>query len=310
MAVILHVTIVPTGAGGVQLSPWGDYISPGRISYPEGTVVTLTAIPFIGYFDHWEGDASGTAISTTITMDSDKEVTAVFAIPEEVPTYQLTTAVVGNGRVDPNSGVFNKGDQIILAATPDEGNLFDYWSGDIVGTTPTPGMPNNLLVIMDRDRYIIAHFVEEVAPPPPPPPEYAGTISRKELEYNESRGAIPVSDVPQCLRGLVHIWGRNDMSTNQKLGIYWFVADPEGYVAQEYGPAWEMFSTGPGSEHEFIAGRFDLSKVGKYTMWVELLMNRDDPQVVAQYIGELCTVAAVVPEPTFAGFGITEYTKL
>ena len=170
MAVILHVTIVPAGAGGVQPSPRGDYISPGRVSYPEGTVVTLTAIAFVGYFDHWEGDASGTDISTTVTMDSDKEVIVVFEIPEEIPTYELTTDVVGNGTVAPSSGVFNEGDQIILVAYPDEGNLFDYWSGDIDGTTPVPGMPNNLQVTMDRDRHIIAHFVEEVAPPPPPPP--------------------------------------------------------------------------------------------------------------------------------------------
>ncbi|MBA7695342.1 hypothetical protein ES703_103967 [subsurface metagenome] len=70
-----------------------------------------------------------------------------------------------------------------------------------------------------------------------------------------------------------------------------------------------MFWTGPGNEHGFLSGRFNLDKVGKYSIWVELLMNPDDPEVVDQYIGELCTVAAVVPEPEFAGFGITEYTK-
>ena len=141
------------------------------------------------------------------------------------------------------------------------------------------------------------------------PEVFAGTISRKELEYDEVRGVIPVSNVPQGQRGLVHIWGRNDMSTNQKMGVYWFVADPDGYVAEEYGPSWEAFSTGPGDEHEFIGGRFDLSKAGKYTMWVELLMNRDDPQVVDSYIGDLCTVAAAVPEPEFRGFAVSEYTK-
>lgn len=163
MAYILHVIIDPPGAGGVLLTPRGDYISPGRVSFPAGTVVSLKATPFIGYFDHWEGDASGTAISTTVIMNSDKEVTAVFGIPEEIPTYQLTTDVVGSGRVDPSSGVFGEGDQVILVATPAGGNLFDHWSGDTAGTTSVPGMPNHLQVTMDRDRHIIAHFV--VAPP-------------------------------------------------------------------------------------------------------------------------------------------------
>lgn len=146
-------------------------------------------------------------------------------------------------------------------------------------------------------------------PPPPPPPTYSGTLTRMELEYNESWAPIPAGDIPPEKRGILHIWGRNDMDTNQKMGIYWFVADPEGYVVQEYGPYWELFWTGPGNEQGFLSSRFDLSKVGKYTVWLELLMNPADPQVVDRYIGDLCTVAAVVPEPQFQGFGITEYTR-
>ncbi|MBA7672287.1 hypothetical protein ES703_80462 [subsurface metagenome] len=134
---------------------------------------------------------------------------------------------------------------------------------------------------------------------PPPPPEFAGTLTKKELDYQNIWQAIPLSDIPVDTRTRVRIRGRNDMSTNQKLGIYWFVADPEGYVVQEHYD-WETFWTGPGLEQGFVGSGFDLNKVGKYTTWVELLMNPDDPQVVAQYIGDLCTVAAVVPEE-FAG---------
>jgi len=138
---------------------------------------------------------------------------------------------------------------------------------------------------------------------------YAGTISRKELEYDETWGVIPVSNIPQGQRGLLHIWGRNDTGVTQQMGIYWFVADPEGYVVQEYS-TWEMWPyTSPGDEHGFLSSRFNLDKVGKYTIWVELLMNQDDPQVVDMYIGDLCTVAAAVPEPQFRGFAIAEYTK-
>jgi len=159
--------MVPADAGGVQPSPLGDYISPGRVSYPEGTVLTLRAVAFVGYFDHWEGDASGTDNPTTITMDSDKEVIVVFEIPEEIPTYQLTTDVVGNGIVVPGAGTYGAGDQALLVATPGDGNVFHSWLGDTEGTTPVPGMPNQLVVTMDRDRQIIANFVEAT-------PEFSG----------------------------------------------------------------------------------------------------------------------------------------
>ena len=133
---------------------------------------------------------------------------------------------------------------------------------------------------------------------------YKGTISRMELEYNESRANIPAYDVPQGERGLVHIWGRNDMSTNQKLGIYWIVKDPDGITVEEYFD-WQTFSTSPDDTHEFIGDRFTLDKPGIYGIQVGLLMNPDAPFYVDIYYGNLCTVAAV-PEPEFAGTIITK----
>ncbi|MCM8822967.1 MAG: cohesin domain-containing protein, partial [Candidatus Omnitrophica bacterium] len=52
----------------------------GTRIYDEGTVVTLTATAAPGYrFDHWTGSvANPNSASTTITMNSDKTVTAVF----------------------------------------------------------------------------------------------------------------------------------------------------------------------------------------------------------------------------------------
>jgi len=134
------------------------------------------------------------------------------------------------------------------------------------------------------------------------------TITKKELDYQNIWQALPLSDIPVGTRTRVRITGRNDMDTNQKMGIYWFVADPDGYIAQEYTD-WETFWTGPGLEQVFVGSGFDLSKVGKYTIWVELLFNPDDPQVVDRYIGDLCIVTAAVPESEFRGFALSEYTK-
>ena len=128
-------------------------------------------------------------------------------------------------------------------------------------------------------------------------PEFKGTISKKELEYNESRGTIPVSNVPQGKRGLVHIWGRNDMTTSQKLGISWVVRDPTGVIVESYSD-WQSGSASPGATHEFIGGRFDINKTGTWTIAIGLFMNPASPVQVASYSGVLCTVGAPPVEYT------------
>ncbi len=133
--------------------------------------------------------------------------------------------------------------------------------------------------------------IEEVVP------EYKGTISKKELEYNESRASIPAYNIPQDKEGKVHIWGRNDMATNQKLGIHWIVKDPDGIVVEDYED-WEGWpNTDPGKTHEFISpGRFDLNKPGTWTIAISLAMSPDSPLTVASYAGTLCTVKEAPPE--------------
>lgn len=166
MAYTLTVTISPAGAGGIVLSPIGDYVGPGQRNYAPGTTVSLEAIVFIAdsYFDHWEGDLSGDLASSSITMNSNKSITAVFHVPAGPTIRDLTTSVVGSGSVSPSSGIYNDGDQIVIVATPGSGYVFDSWSGDIDGTSPVPGMPNNLNVTMNKDRHIIATFTSGGAP--------------------------------------------------------------------------------------------------------------------------------------------------
>lgn len=67
----LTVNVSPPGAGSV---------SPSGGEYDSGVTITLTANPDSGYtFDYWSGSAAGTSPTTTLTMDSDKSVTAYFA---------------------------------------------------------------------------------------------------------------------------------------------------------------------------------------------------------------------------------------
>ncbi|GAI64423.1 unnamed protein product [marine sediment metagenome] len=136
---------------------------------------------------------------------------------------------------------------------------------------------------------------------------FKGTISKKELEHDGIRGTIPVSNVPQGRRGLVHIWGRNDMSSAQRMGIIWVVKDPDNVTREDYS-AWEAWPyTGAGKEHEFIGGRFSLDKAGTWKIVVALFIYPEGSIAVDAYYGDLCTVKAAVPEPEFRDFGIEKY---
>lgn len=140
--------------------------------------------------------------------------------------------------------------------------------------------------------------------------DYLGSIVKKELEYNESRGLIPVAAVPKGKSGLFHVTGRNDMATSQPIGIYWFIADPDGLIAEEYTD-WKFGTLGYEQTHEFIGGRFTFSKLGKYTTWVDLLMGSQSSPVViysARYIGELCTVTPT--ESVISLFSIVDYVTV
>jgi uncharacterized repeat protein (TIGR02543 family) len=69
-AYTLTVNISPSGAGSV---------SPAGGEYESDMDVTLTAIPASGYvFDYWDGAASGSSSTVTITMNSNKAITAHF----------------------------------------------------------------------------------------------------------------------------------------------------------------------------------------------------------------------------------------
>ncbi|GAI05994.1 unnamed protein product, partial [marine sediment metagenome] len=73
----------------------------GAHPYPTETVVTIIANPDSGWeFDSWSGDLTGSTNPTTITMDSDKSVTATFtqisalAVTTVPATYSTTTATL------------------------------------------------------------------------------------------------------------------------------------------------------------------------------------------------------------------------
>lgn len=57
----------------------GGLVTPSGGSFDPGTVVTLIATPDVGgSFVRWDGDATGTGLTTSVTMSADRTVEAVF----------------------------------------------------------------------------------------------------------------------------------------------------------------------------------------------------------------------------------------
>jgi len=112
---LLRVSDNPAGSGSVTLDPPGP-------RYEEGTVVTLTANPSEGYyFGNWSGDIGGSSNPATITMNSEKTVTANFTKYQ----YDLT---VNNGT---GSGRYPHGTVVDISVDPPSaGYRFDTWTGD------------------------------------------------------------------------------------------------------------------------------------------------------------------------------------
>ena len=111
-------------------------ISPSDGEFEEGETVTLTSEPSEGWvFYEWSGDISGTSTSTTITMDSDKEIVGNFQRRD----YPLTITTEGEGTVieeivtSPKTTEYPYETVVELTSQPDDRWVFYQWSGDFIG---------------------------------------------------------------------------------------------------------------------------------------------------------------------------------
>jgi uncharacterized repeat protein (TIGR02543 family) len=136
-----------SGTGTISLSPSGG-------TYNAGTLVTVTATAGSGWqFNGWSGDLSGTTNPATITMNSNKTVTANFT-QTQTTQYSLTVNVTGQGSVSlsPAGGTYASGTSVTLTATPVTGYRFVSWSGAITGST------NPVSTVMNANKTVTALF--------------------------------------------------------------------------------------------------------------------------------------------------------
>ena len=140
----------------------GSVITPGErtFTFGQGIVVSLVAEAEEGYrFVNWTGDvntiANVNAASTTITMNGDYSITAIF-----VAVYDLTISSTAGGSVTtPGEGTFiyDTGTVVSLVANPLSGYYFVNWTGD-VGTVANVNTASTTIT-MNGDYSIAANFV-------------------------------------------------------------------------------------------------------------------------------------------------------
>ena len=117
--------------------------------FPSGTVVELTATPDSGYlFTNWSGDASGTTNISSITMDSNKSITATFtsaASPGLTKYYVDANVSAGNGSGD---SWVNAIENLEDALTASSNNTKEIW---IAAGKYSPGSSSTDTFEIDSD---------------------------------------------------------------------------------------------------------------------------------------------------------------
>lgn len=130
---------------------------PSLTSYPQGTVVTLTANPKSGYeFSAWSGQASGTNQTIMVVMNTNLAITANFEEAAPSGPFKLVTVVdpADSGKIirTPDQEKYEAGTSVGLTAVAAEGFVFSSWSG------VTLAIGSDAVVIMDSDKEVWAHF--------------------------------------------------------------------------------------------------------------------------------------------------------
>ena len=130
-------------------------------THNENSNVTISATADAGYeFTSWSGDASGTDNPLTVSMNSNKTITANFIRTK----YNLIIGKIGEGTItqevissDKTSEEYNSGDVVRLIATPSSGSIFNSWSGSSTETT------NQIDVTIDGTKSVTATFEETIS---------------------------------------------------------------------------------------------------------------------------------------------------
>ena len=124
----------------VSINGQGSITGAGNFNYDD--LPTISATPSTGYsFLNWEGNGitDAQAITTTVSMTQDRNVTAVFVINPH--SLELTA---GEGGSVNGGGNFSYGTEAPIEAIPEEGYSFISWFGHEVADINSPQTTVNI----------------------------------------------------------------------------------------------------------------------------------------------------------------------
>ena len=124
------LTLTNAGPGRIELEP-------NLPVYPYGATVRLTALPDNGnQFLSWGGAVSG-AVNPSILQITKTNPTARALFLSSGADLPLVVQPVGNGTVVvfPRQNLYTNGQSVLLVATPEPGQEFLGWTGDLAATT-------------------------------------------------------------------------------------------------------------------------------------------------------------------------------
>ena len=233
-------------------------------TYTGNTLVELYATPAKGYrFKNWTGAVNNTTNPLSVTMNSDKNVTAVFE-KDTSGSYTLTVQS-NNGSVTPSSGTYRENAIVELLAKPNKGYEFSNWSGAITGSE------NPYSLTMNTNKNIEAVFTKIDAK----------QITVCTTEDNGNDGNVPENAIDGDINTRWSALGKGkyiqfDLCKREELNfvrIAWFKGDVRfstfDLQISDNGSDWKTVFSGSGSGTGTQLEKFNLSNVsGRYLRYV------------------------------------------
>lgn len=159
-----HLTVLPTGGEGEGEGEEGEYtltttvqgkgtVSPSGGRYNNGANINMAASPAANWrFAYWMGDLTGTQNPAPIVVHGNLNITAVFL--ENSTGKALLTTYLEGGTGEVFASVvgpeYTLNTSVTLTAAPDQGYVFDHWSGDLTGTA------NPATIVMNANKTVTA----------------------------------------------------------------------------------------------------------------------------------------------------------
>ena len=145
----LNYTITVSAGEGGSVDTLGG-------TYPEGTVLTITATPDAEYlFDGWSGTEISTSNPLNVILTGNESVVANFVKKQ----YDLALSIEGEGTVEEvvtkTGKEYASGSEVELTAIPAEGWMFNGWTGDL------ETIDNPVNITIDEAKSVTANFIRK-----------------------------------------------------------------------------------------------------------------------------------------------------